>query len=486
TLRDALSAAGGFRATAATRRVQIQRIVPPAERVEGGRDRSVIDVASSGATVADFPALGMAGGDVVRVFAVTDRVRNRVTVEGNVWMPGEQAFKPGLMLSQALRVAGGLKSDTYLGQVSITRLRADNTREQLRAMLRDTTGAVAQDIALAEDDEIRVFSVTEFRPDRFVAIGGSVRNGGRFPWREGMTLRDLVLLAGGLREGAYLREAEVARLPRDRSRGVTATTMRVPLDSSYLGDYEPGRPYAGAPGLASPAFGASREVILEPYDNVLIMEQPDWQLQRTVLLSGEVRFPGRYALTLKDQRLSSLIARAGGLTNEADANAAYFTRRRSEASFASEFAGEDARTRVGVDLARLLSRPGSTEDILLLDGDALNIPTRRSTIEVRGAVNAPTAITIQRGANLRFYVRAAGGATNMGDERRAYVIQPNGKIESRERVLGVFVRTPTPMAGATIVVPDRKQDANTGDRIQTLAIVAQTLASIAAVVALLR
>jgi len=486
TLRDALTAAGGFRATAATRRVQIQRIVPPAERVEGGRDRSVIDVASTGSTVADFPALSMTGGDVVRVFAVADRVRNRIVVNGNVWNPGPQAFRRGLTLSQALRVAGGLKSDTYLGRVQVTRLRPDSTRQQLHAMLRDTTGAVVDDLVLAEDDEIEVFSVTEFRPDRFVAIGGSVRRGGRFPWREGMTLRDLVLLAGGVREGAYLREAEVARLPLDRSRGVTATTVRVPLDSSYLGDYVPGRPYAGAPGLDSPAFGTSPEVLLNPYDNVLVMEQPDGQLQRTVTRTGEVRFPGRYALKSKDERISDLIARAGGLTGEADADAAYFSRTRSNTSFAAQAVSERVRTRVGVDLSRALRRAESDDDLVLTDDDSLHVPFRRTTVEIQGMVNAPTAIAVDRGRNLRYYVRAAGGASANGDEKKAYVIQPNGKIESRSRVAWLFVQNPTPRAGSTVVVPLRENRENSAERIAAVALIAQTIASIAAVAALLR
>ena len=486
TLRDALTAAGGFRATAATRRVQIQRIVPPAERVEGGRDRSVIDVASTGATVADFPALGMAGGDVVRVFAVADRVRNRIMVNGNVWNPGPQAFRSGLTLSQALHAAGGLKSDTYLGRVQVTRLRPDSTRQQLHAMLRDTTGAVVDDLTLAEDDEIEVFSVTEFRPDRFVSIGGSVRRSGRYPWREGITLRDLVLLAGGLREGAYLREAEVARLPQDRSRGVTATTVRVPLDSSYLGDYVPGRPYAGAPGLASPAFGTSPEVMLSPYDNVLIMEQPDWQLQRTVTLTGEVRFPGRYALKSKDERISDLIARAGGLTGEADADAAYFSRPRANTSIDAQTASGRVRTRVGVDLSRALRRAESEDDLMLIDDDSLHVPFRRHTVEILGLVNAPTAIAVSRGRSVRFYVRAAGGASATGDEKKAYVIQPNGKIEARERVLWLFVNNPTPRAGATVVVPQREERASSSERAAAVALIAQTIASIAAIAALLR
>lgn len=486
TLRDALTAAGGFRATAATQRVQIERIVPAGERQPGGRDRSVIDVASDGSSANVFPGFQMSGGDVVRVFAVADRVRNRIVVTGNVWTPGAQSLRPGLTLSAALSAAGGLKPDTYLGQVLISRLRSDNSREQLRTALRDTVGSVVEDFALQEDDSVEVFSLTEFRPDRYVAIGGSVRNSGRYPWRHGMTMRDLVLMAGGLREGAYLQEAEIARLPIDRTGGVTATTVRVPLDSSYLGDYVPSRPYSAAPGLTSPAYGSAPELTLNPYDNVLIMQQPDFQLQRSVTLAGEVQFPGRYALLRKDERIADVVRRAGGLTVEADAHAAYFTRLRAEASFAAQIAGAETRTRVGVDLSRALSRARSEDNLILLDGDVLNIPTRRSTVEIQGAVNAPTAITISPGESFWYYVRAAGGATATGDEKRSYVIQPNGKIEARERILWLFVRDPTPRPGATVVVPVKPVTDNRTERLATIAIVAQTIASLAAVIAIVR
>lgn len=485
TIREALRVAGGFRPTAQTQRVQLQRIVPAAERTSGGRDRTVIDV-TGGRTIAELPALAIAAGDELRVFAVSDRVRNVVTIEGHVWTPGPQAITPGMTLSQALRHAGGVKPDGYLGQVLITRLRPDSTRAQLRAVLRDTTGAVVQDMALQEDDLVRVFSLTEFRPDRYVAIGGSVKRGGRFPWREGMTLRDLVLLAGGLREGAYLREAEVARLPESRDRGTTAVTVRVPLDSSYLGDYVPGQPYRAAPGQVSPAFGTAPEVPLLPYDNVLIMEQPDWQLQRAVALTGEVRFPGRYTLRSKNERISDLIQRAGGLTPTADADAAYFSRIRASTSFLGEATQSEQRTRVGVALDRALGRPQSDENLVLLDDDSLHVPYRRTTVEIRGAVNAPTAVTVDQGRSLSYYVRAAGGPSATGDGKKAYVIQPNGKIEAGRRILWLFLLDPEPRAGATVVVPVKQEVSNSGERAATLAIIAQTLASLAAVVALLR
>ena len=116
----------------------------------------------------------------------------------------------------------------------------------------------------------------------------------------------------------------MARVPEDRSGGRTANTLRVPLDSSYIGDYVPGQAYPRTPGEATAGFRASPEVELEPYDNVLIMQRPDWQPPRTVILTGEVRFPGRYTLVSKSERLSEIVRRAGGLTEDASADAAFF------------------------------------------------------------------------------------------------------------------------------------------------------------------
>ena len=307
TLADLMRAAGGLTALASPRRIQIQRVVPPAQRgAEGGSARLVVDVAAeSGA-----PAVPLVNGDVVRVDRIAERVRNRLTVVGNVWTPGPQGFRTGMRLSDALRGAGGVKPDTYLGRVLVARLQPDSTRVQLRAMLRDTTGAVLQDLELREDDEIQVFSATAFRPERYVAIAGAVRKGGRFRYREGMTLRDLTLLAGGLEESALLTEAEVARLPETRANGVTARTVRVGLDSTYIAESAAGRGTAAPPGIPAPASGAP-EVVLQPYDQVLILRQPDFALQRTVFLGGEVKYPGRVRAP-DEERAPERRHRAGG------------------------------------------------------------------------------------------------------------------------------------------------------------------------------
>jgi polysaccharide biosynthesis/export protein len=381
-------------------------------------------------------------GDVVRVLKVSDRIRNRVTVRGNVFTPGAVGLTTGMRLSEAIRKSGGLKPDTYLGQVLITRLNSDSTRTQLRAQLADTLGAVVNDPILMEEDEVRVFGRSEFRPVRYVAVTGAVRRSGRYPYREGMTVRDLVLLAGGLQESALLTEAEVARMPGTRANGLTASTLRVPLDSSYLFERSPDGKYQGPPGLASAAGGTS-DVVLQAYDNLLILRQPDWELPRAVYLGGEVKYPGAYSLVKKTERISDLIQRAGGLTADAYADGVNFSRKRNRVG------------RIGVDLPAVLKDARSEDNIILFDGDSITIPRFDAVVRVDGAVNSPTALPYVRGKDLQYYIRAAGGGRLDADLGRAYVSQPNGRVDAVARRRLLPDGQPTPRPGAIVTVPKR-------------------------------
>ena len=188
----------------------------------------------------EAPAVPMAPGDSVTVHGVADRIRSYVTVRGNVWVEGEVGHTPGMKLSDAIRLAGGPKPDVYLDRILVTRVRDDSSMIQLRSAFADSTGAVTDDIVLDEEDEIRVFSRSTFRAERYVAVVGAVRKPGRVPYREGMTVRDAVLLADGLTPDAWLQEAEIARLAEDSTPGALATTIRVPLDSTL-----PLRPASG-------------------------------------------------------------------------------------------------------------------------------------------------------------------------------------------------------------------------------------------------
>jgi len=293
-----------------------------------------------------------------------------------------------------------------------------------------------------------------------------------------------VLLAGGLEEGALLTEAEVARMPESRAQGVTAQTIRVSLDSSYLFDR-----YAALPTepvrIATPRQqgdtaaggdvelrrsdaqgGATRatDVVLQPYDNVLILRQPNWSLPRTVVITGEVKYPGRYTLRSKSERLSDLIERAGGLTQDAYASGITFVRK------------EQSLGRIGVDLAEVLKKPRHRDNLILVDGDSIAIPVYTAVVNVRGAVNSPMAVAYVPGRDLDYYIAAAGGANRKGSAKHAYVTQPNGKVESRRG----RQMDPRPQPGSHVFVPEK----DPADRLNYLAIVPAVASALGSLVAI--
>jgi protein involved in polysaccharide export with SLBB domain len=428
-LREALQMAGGLLPEAYTGRAQIERILPPGERLPGGRDRTVLDVDLAQALAAGGAAVPLAAEDRLRVFAVAQPLRNRVAIRGSVWRPGTYELDSGMTLARLLNRAGGLKTDTYLERAHILRLMPDSTRRLIPVNLREVAAGTAGGPALQEFDEITVFTRTEFRPSRQIAVYGSVQRPGLYQFRDSMTLRDAVLLAGGLRDEAYLLEAEIARIPEERQAGELARVFRVPLDSGYVPD--------PTSYLRRETGARVGDTPLQPYDNLYIRRVPGFELQRNVVLSGEVRFPGRYALQRRDERLLDVINRAGGLTDAAYVQGAQFYRAEGRAG------------RIGVSLERVLRDSTYRDNLILFAGDSLHVPLYQSVVVVEGAVNSPVAVAFvpRRGAS--YYVDRAGGFARRADKGRTYVVQPNGGVERASARV---------QPGARVVVPEVPAD----------------------------
>src|SRR6266702_675595 len=297
SLADLIRAAGGFRPDAALQRVSVYRTLPASQRTPGLPPRTVIDVRLSPVPVGDpvgrdaeirgsvlVPPFAVEDGDSVVADSLPLRgARNFVDIKGNVYLPGRYGLEPGMKLSGLVKRAGGLRPATYAGRAHVERLNpTDSTRFVLPVELpSDSAKRWKEDPELREYDIVTIYGRPEMRDSMYVAISGMVNEPGQYPWREGITLRDLVLMAHGPKIGAYLKEAEVARLPADRSHGELARTVREPMDSTYLFDRDSLGRYVGPPGLPFPGKSAA-EVPLEPFDNVMILRQPDFELQRTV------------------------------------------------------------------------------------------------------------------------------------------------------------------------------------------------------------
>jgi len=232
-------------------------------------------------------------------------------------------------------------------------------------------------------------------------------------------------MAGGLRDDAYLLQADISRIPEDRAGSQLAQIIEVPLDSSYVLDA------TGYLSRRTNAHGA--EPMLHPYDNVFIRRIPGWELQRNVYLTGEVQFPGRYTLTRRDERLSSLLRRAGGLTKDAYVRGAQFYRAEGRAG------------RIGVDLEHVLRDSTFRDNLILLAGDSLYVPQYQPVVKVEGSVNSPVAVAYVPGEGTRFYIDRAGGFARHADKRRTYVVQPNGAVTTAST---------RPEPGARVYVPE--------------------------------
>src|SRR2546421_2112508 len=265
----------------------------------------------------------------------------RVDLAGAVVRPAVYELKRGQSLADLIQAAGGFRADAALKRLSVYRLLAPAERgpgSPPRAVIdvalaplspgERQTGSVPPGdpplpvtmptLALEDGDSVVVDAVRPLAGQYYVSIVGMVNKPGAYPWREGMTLRDLVLLARGPTVGASLNEAEIARLPGDRTGGQLATTERVPLDSTYLFERDSLGRYVGPPGVPFPAKGTP-EGPLKPYRHVLVLRQPGVHLHRLVSVTGQVRFPGTYSLRTKTDRLADVIARSGGRTRQADA-----------------------------------------------------------------------------------------------------------------------------------------------------------------------
>ena len=428
TLRDAIRLAGGLTPYAEVDRATIDRVLPAAERPEAGYMHTVLTSSLRQVTDSTVAPTALVAEDSVTVFRARGGRRASATIAGNVWQPATYALAPGMRLWDLIRVAGGLRPDTYGGRVQVIRIAPDSTRRLLGFVLDSAAGAgSANNPALQESDQVTVYRQNDFRPQRYVTVYGAVQRPGVVAFADSMTLRDAILQAGGLRENAWLGEAEVSRL-RERQTDTgdsLAVILQVRLDSSYVVD---STSYVRRPTRP----GGEISAVLHPYDNVFVRSQPGWELQRNVSVGGEVQFPGRYTLTTKDERVASILQRAGGLTPNAYPAGFQLIRR-------------SGTGHIAVDLERVLRDPRYKDNLVLAAGDSLYLPAFLPTVLVEGAVNSPTSVTYVPNAGLDYYVSAAGGFGPQADKSRTFVRQPNGLVRKGGK----------PMPGATVTVPRR-------------------------------
>ena len=367
TVTNALYAAGGPTELGSLREIKVQR--RSGESVSLDLYPYLLDGDVSGDVI-------LRQGDVV---FVPLRGR-RVKLYGSVVRPAHYELGVDNDLSDVLDASGGFAPGAYRQRITIHRVvrpseRGPGSSDRIAIDLGLTAsmdpgapghigGVIIPPIGLQDGDSIVVDEVLDLRDSYYVSITGMVAAPDTLPWREGMTIRDLMLMARGPIVGADLRAAQVSRLPDQRGLGELADALLAPLDSSYINSSQrtPDGRYVGPPGVPFPPAGSSPEFILQPYDQVLILRQPEFEMPQSVKITGEVSVPGEYMLLTKNDRITDLLARANGLLDTAYPEGARFFRQQDELG------------RINVDFLTAQDDPSDAANILLQPGDSLHIP----------------------------------------------------------------------------------------------------------------
>jgi len=335
------------------------------------------------------------------------------------------------------------------------------------------------DIPLANEDVLFIPTQTELINSRYVTIEGEVLSPGEYQWAANMTLEDLVMKAGGLTDAASVAKVDVSRRIVDpkatKSSSELAKTFTFALKEGFVID--------GTPGFT-----------LEPYDIIHVFRSPGYRTPRQVSIEGEVNFAGSFTLEKKNQRLSDLVQRAGGITDDAYVEGARLERRMDETERARlQMAMQTVRLSkdskdsvsmekvnmsdvytVGIQLGEALKHPGGNEDIVLREGDRLIIPEYEGTVKISGDVMYPNTVAFEGDKGYKWYVRQAGGFGERAKKKKTYVIYPNGTMAQVNHGAKI-----TP--GCEIIVPSKpKREAMTAG--QWMA-VGSSAASIATMIA---
>jgi protein involved in polysaccharide export with SLBB domain len=452
-LGDVIRYSGGFSDKAYRARLKIQRIT--------SKERKLLDVAEQ-----DYPTYDIVTGDSINVETVLDRFENMVTIEGAVMRPGNYSLDNSPSLKALIENAQGLREDAFVGRINVLRTRQDLTIQNISLNYTDIINNTVPDLVLTRLDQVVVPSRFDMAETAFVSVEGEVNNTkigeneGKFQYTADMTLEDLLVKAGGLKESAYSSEVEVIRRKRNSVAGAANAQISEVFKFNVNRDLS--------------LNSKESNFVLMPFDQVTVRKSPNYVEQQTVFVEGEVLVNGPYTIVNKNDKISDIIKRAGGLTELAYPEGATLLRRTLIKSLeepvdfdqvtATEnsikkgvILGDQANVKeesIGIKLKNILRSPGSFEDLVVQEGDIIRIPKRLETVQVAGAVLYPTTVKYGKGMNFSDYISQSGGFTTQSLRKSSYIKYPNGNVDRTRRYL-FFNVYPKVEPGSEIFVPMR-------------------------------
>lgn len=444
TVADLLAFAGGFRGDAYKKAVRIIR--------KSGREYQVYNVEED-----RFACFAVTDGDSVSVDSVINRFENRVEIQGAVYRPGLYAVDSAAQTVRALIAkAEGLKEDAFVNRAVLYREKPDLS---LKVEAIDVAGILdgkAADVPLLKNDVLYIPSIFDLREEYTISIDGAVRFPGTYRYASDMTVEDLVVQSGGLKEAASLVKVDVARRIKN-PKTVSSTSL---LSENFTLTLKDGLVVDG-----------KKDFVLQPFDEVFVRYSPGYQEQQQVQVMGEVLFEGSYVLPAKGQRLSDLVKSAGGLTPDAYPEGARLVRRLNDdersrvqnmlrlVSRQSQGSKDSIDIKrldtsdnyfVGIELDKALRKPGGTEDVIVREGDRLMVPQFSGIVRISGTVLHPNTVTYKKGAPLKYYVEQAGGFASRAKRQSVYILYMNGTVARSK-----WYAKAKPAPGCEIIIPQK-------------------------------
>ncbi len=472
SIRTLIDYAGGFTNDAYTSAVTVER--------NDEKERTICSVDDM-----NYGVFKVKDGDVVSVGAILDRYNNRIEIKGAVYRPGfYELGKEISTVRDLITKADGLLEDAFTNRAVLHRENLDKTLEIISVNVKGVLDGTEPDITLQRNDVLFIPSKYDLEAKGTIEISGEVYSPGIFPYAENTKLEDLIIMAGGLTESASKVRVDIARRLNDPN----STKKQKEISKMFSFAVKDGFVVEGDPGF-----------ILEPYDQVFVRRSPGYTPKVNVSITGEVEFEGSYALNERNERLSDLIAHAGGLTGFAYLKGARLERQLTEEEYLqakelltmvasnNQISGNDSiiipavsRTyTVAIDLEKIMSNPHSSLDPVLQDGDAVIIPQLMTTVQVTGSVRKPNSVVYNPDMKLKDYISEAGGYAERARKSGTFILYPNGHIKE----LGRNASAKEIVGGAKIIVPQKgRSQWNLGTTLSSITTSVSMLAVIASLI----
>jgi protein involved in polysaccharide export with SLBB domain len=465
TVADLIDYAAGFTGDAYTKNIRLTR--------KNGSEYQLFTINEP-----DYSTFQLLEGDALSVGAMLDRFENRIEIKGAIFRPGTYELGDEInSVKTLIAKAEGIKGDAFTNRALITREREDLTLEILPVDIGAILAGTADDVPLIKNDILYIPSIHDLEDIGNITVEGEVAKPGVFVYADNVTLEDAIMMAGGLLESASTVKIDVNR----RIKNPTSVSPSDVVGQVFTFSFKDGYILDGEAGF-----------VLEPYDYIIVRKSPGYEDPRFVKVTGEVAFPGNYVMSKKEERISDLVAKAGGLTKWAYVKGARLQRqiigeekvrmesteellKSAKDSINMDLLDQNSRYFVGIDLQAALDNPGSDADLVLREGDVLGVPEYINTVKISGNVMYPNVVTYNPKMTVKDYVTMAGGYGYRSKKSKAYIIYLNGTLAKARRHSSSIVEP-----GCEIVIPQKKDKKN---GLQEYLSIATTTTSIATMIA---